>query len=401
MAWSEQRGPNSWRVRYEKDDGTLGSVNGFPKKKAADDYADSIKTDKRKGIWIDPSAGKLTLEEWSVDWLGALDVAANTESQYRSLLKHHILPRWGHTALSDITTSGVATWAKKVRARGYADATVSTMTKVLSMMLADATDDRLIPANPVRTRRRGQRRRTKRTERIWATPDQVVRVADNTAALVGPWAAALQITAAWTGARWGELCGLQRHNTHLDDAHVVIHPDNGALHEINGHFSLGPPKTAESARTITLPPFLVELLRHHLASHHSPFVFVTAENEHPRRSNFSRRAMRPAADGNQHLTDPTIPINPVKTGLTFHGFRHSHKTWLIEDNIPEIAQSRRLGHVLDDDIREAYSHSGPVLERRLIDALQQRWTTTITTTPINYLPSAWRAHTPPSLRVVS
>ncbi|MEV0084561.1 hypothetical protein [Saccharopolyspora sp. NPDC050642] len=42
------------------------------------------------------------------------------------------------------------------------------------------------------------------------------------------------VTAAWTGARWGELAGLQRHNTHLDDGHIVIDPDIGALHEING-----------------------------------------------------------------------------------------------------------------------------------------------------------------------
>ncbi|MCE7010046.1 hypothetical protein LWC34_45655 [Kibdelosporangium philippinense] len=67
------------------------------------------------------------------------------------------------------------------------------------------------------------------------------------------------MTAAWTGARWGELTGLQRINTHLDDGTIVIDPDIGALHEINGHLELGPPKTAESARTITLPPFLIDL----------------------------------------------------------------------------------------------------------------------------------------------
>ncbi|MBK0870236.1 tyrosine-type recombinase/integrase [Saccharopolyspora sp. HNM0986] len=393
MAWSEKHGKHSWRVRYSKDDGTLGSINGFPTKTSADNYADSIESDQRKGTWIDPSAGKITLEEWSVDWLEALDVAANTESQYRCLLKNHILPRWGQVALSDITNSSVTTWAKKTRARGYAEASVSTMTKVLSMMLADAADDHLIPANPIRTRQRGKRRRAKRTERLWATPDHVVRIADQAAALVGPWAAALLITAGWTGARWGELLGLQRHNTHLDDARLVIDPDIGALHEVDGRFSLGSPKTAESARTITLPPFLVELLRSHLASHDHPHVFVTRDDEHPRRSNFSRRAMRPATDGNHHLTDPAIRTQPVKPGLTFHGLRHSHKTWLIEDNIPEIAQARRLGHTLGDEIREIYSHLGPTVEPHLIDTLQQRWTNAITDNPTHHFPPNWLTHT--------
>ena len=30
--------------------------------------------------------------------------------------------------------------------------------------------------------------------------------------------------------------------------------------------------------------------------------------------------------------------------MHFHDLRHTHKTWLIEDDIPEIAQAKRLGH---------------------------------------------------------
>jgi len=40
------------------------------------------------------------------------------------------------------------------------------------------------------------------------------------------------------------------------------------LHEISEQpMYLGPPKTAESARTISLPPHVVDLLAHHLDSH--------------------------------------------------------------------------------------------------------------------------------------
>ncbi|NIH79662.1 hypothetical protein [Amycolatopsis viridis] len=52
---------------------------------------------------------------------------------------------------------------------------------------------------------------------MWATPEQVVAIAAQASALVGLWAGLLIITAAWTGARWGELIGLHRPNTHLDD----------------------------------------------------------------------------------------------------------------------------------------------------------------------------------------
>ncbi|GDY33592.1 tyrosine-type recombinase/integrase [Gandjariella thermophila] len=379
MAWAEKRGPHSWRVRYRKDDGGFGTITGFTSKKAAEAKADEIEADQRRGTFLDPDAGKLTLAEWSVTWFDALDVAATTTAQYRSLARNHILPRWGTTRLDAISGLAVHTWAKKLRADGYAVATVTTITKIMSMMLADAADERLIPANPIRPRRRGRRRHQPRTERLWATPEQALAIAAQAAALVGTWAAVLIITAAWTGARWGELAGLRRVHTHLDDGVIVIDPDTGALHEVDGRLELGPPKTAESARTITLPPFLVDLLRVHLDSHDHPHVFVTAEGELLRRSNFARRAMRPATDGNLHRTRPRVRVAPIVPGLVFHGFRHSHKTWMIADGIPDVAQARRLGHTIPDKIQDIYSHVAAEVETRLIDALQRRWTTALAT----------------------
>ena len=389
MAWAEKHG-KGWRVRYWKDDGTLGSISGFPTKTAADDHADTMESDQRRGTWIDPAAGKLSLAEWTVDWLDALDVSRNTETQYHSLLNNHILPRWGETSLAGITGIAVAAWAKKVRASGYAATTVQTMMKILSMLLADAADEKLIAANPIRPRRRGRRQRTKMRERMWATPEEALRIADNAALLLGPWAASLIATAAWTGARWGELTGLQRTNIHLDDGCFEIDPDIGALHEINGHFELGPPKTAESARTITLPPFLIDLLRVLLDSHDHPHAFVSAEGEYLRRSNFGRRAMRPAADGNLNRKAPPVWLQPVKPGLTFHGLRHSHKTWMIADGVPEIAQAARLGHTLEDKMQKVYSHIATEVEQRLLDGLQARWTKAVELTQTDIEIPGWR-----------
>jgi integrase len=245
------------------------------------------------------------------------------------------------------------------------------------MMLADAVQERLIPTNPVRAQRRGRRHHTRRRDIAWATPEQAVAIAVQAGELVGPWAAMLVITAAWTGARWGELTGLQRHNLHLDPAQghgrIVIDPRDGALHEVGAQMFLGPPKTAESARTITLPPFLVEALARHLRSHPHPHVFVTERHELLRRSNFARRALRPAADGNLSRPQPRAQTRPIVTGLTFHGLRHSHKTWMIADHIPDAAQARRLGHTLPDKISDVYSHIAPELDAHLLGRLQARW----------------------------
>ena len=163
--------------------------------------------------------------------------------------------------------------------------------------------------------------------------------------------------AASDGCRWGEIAGLQCDHVDLDRGTITIDPDIGALHESARQLWLGPPKTPASARTITLPPFLITKLRDHLASTHGPLVFTSPHGHPLRRSCFDRRVFRPAVDG-----DHRKATHPIRPGLTIHGLRHSHKTWLIADGIPEIAQAKRLGHHLANRLVEVYSHVAPEIE---------------------------------------
>ncbi|HWE89785.1 MAG TPA: hypothetical protein VG317_10025 [Pseudonocardiaceae bacterium] len=205
-----------------------------------------------------------------------MDVQIRTEENYRSLYRNHIQPQWGAAGLGDITGIAVATWAKGLRQGGYAPDTVTGITKLLSTMLADAADEHLIPGNPIRNRHRGRRNISRRTEVVWPTPEEALAVAAQAATLSNTSDGLLLLTAAWTGARWGELTGVQRPNLHLDDGLFIVDPRIGALHESSrAGVWLGPPKTATSARTVGLPPFLADLLRVHLAGHDNPIVFPT------------------------------------------------------------------------------------------------------------------------------
>jgi hypothetical protein len=133
-------------------------------------------------------------------------------------------------------------------------------------------------------------------------------------------------------------------------------------------------------------------------------VFLGPEGGHYRRSNYARRVFRPACDGSHPAaaggpgrlviadatTWPGIPVAawppaqphpgpgnsatgartsdvgyapprgrgiaaipasvpvaswlPIRPGLTPHELRHSHKTWMAEENTPEILAEQRLGH---------------------------------------------------------
>ena len=51
MAWVEQSGNHTWRVRYRRADNTIGAVNGFPTKAAATDHADTL-WGARSRAWV-------------------------------------------------------------------------------------------------------------------------------------------------------------------------------------------------------------------------------------------------------------------------------------------------------------------------------------------------------------
>ena len=85
--------------------------------------------------------------------------------------------------------------------------------------------------------------------------------------------------------------------------------------------------------------------------------------------------------------NPLLRLEPAKPGLTFHGLRHGHKTWMIADGVPEVVQARRLGHILGDRIQETYSHVAAEVETRLLDGLQDRWLKAVADSPLR---PAWR-----------
>ena len=380
MAWVEQCGNRSWRVRFRRDDGTIGAIRGFATKTAATEHANTLEADQREGRFLDPAAGKITLSEWSQDWLEALDVAIRTEDVYRSLLRRHILPRWGDHGLVDISGIKAAAWAKELRDRGYSATTVTAVTKLLSLLLADATEERLIAANPIRARRRGRRRTERRTERLWATPSEVLAIADNAARLpnAGPAAAVLIVTAAWTG----DPVGRDRR------AATPQHPPRPPRRDrLSGHRPAHGGDDRVQPRGRARPTQDRRVRPHH---HRCPRSWSrccadiwtrmgSGSCSSPPAGSRTATATSAAAPCARPWTAPcdraraTVQLAPVKPGLTFHGLRHGHKTWMIADGVPEVAQARRLGHILGDRIRETYSHVAAEVDTRLLAGLQDRW----------------------------
>jgi integrase len=360
MAWVEQRGTR-YRVRYRAPDGTVGTDSSHPTRAAALLRCKQVDIDQATDTYLDPAAGRITLTQWVDLWQDTHVAGPARMAAYRSHLRNHILPAFGQVPLTQINRHQIKVFVKDLKTR-LADSSVTSIMALLSMLLREAVADRRIGHNPCHNIRVTTSRPP---ERPHATPAEVNTIAGR----IGRFdEQVLVITAGYTGMRWGELTGLARANTHLGDGLIRIDPEVGALHELAGKLVLGPPKTADSARDVHLPPFLVQLLRQVLERHDHDQVFAGAHGGYLRRSNFNRRTWTPAVSG-----DPERGVPPVIAGMHFHDLRHTHKTWLIEDDIPEIAQAKRLGHRLPG-IRGVYSHVTPTMQQRITDALQARWT---------------------------
>ena len=112
---------------------------------------------------------------------------------------------------------------------------------------------------------------------------------------------------------------------------------------------------------------LIKLLLEHRADTDHEHVFTGVDGGLMRRTNFRRRVWLPAVNG--HKRRGWAPLFP---GLHFHDLRHTHKTWMIEDGVPEIAQCRRLGHRMDG-VRGRYSHVTQTMIDMLLEGMQRRW----------------------------
>jgi hypothetical protein len=73
----------------------MAPLTGFPTRKAAELKARELDLDRRRGDFVDPDAGSLTLTARADTWFDSLDIGPATLDQYRSLTRCHIQPRWG------------------------------------------------------------------------------------------------------------------------------------------------------------------------------------------------------------------------------------------------------------------------------------------------------------------
>lgn len=348
-----------FRVRVRMADRSLVTDSVFPLRRQAQDRAAEIDIAVRRGSSGYPRHPPVSLSAWAGMCAKSWLITPATRESYDGHLRRHILPALGELPLEVIDRAAVQEWIGRLR-EIMAPGSVHDVVKVLSLLMNAAVREGRIARNPCWQ----LNLRTISPERPHATAAQVIQVADR----MGFWIyQAAVVTAAYTGLRFGELAGLRRDCVDVERGWIYIDRQHGSLIEIGGRLLAGPPKTpAGAGRIITVPPFLSGLLALVLAAHDEPYVFVGSRRAVLRRNGFGRvwrKAVREVV---------ALPGNQMLRGLHFHDMRGTHKTWMLEDNIPLVAQYQRLGHKLKG-IEGVYGHNTPRMQQQITTSLQKRW----------------------------
>jgi integrase len=360
----DARGPDTWRLRWRVAGKRFSATFKGSKRDAQAELRRRLKA-ADDGQHIEPS--KITLREWADRWLALLErqvddapaparrkrglVNAKTLERYAELMRLHIIPTLGARRLQQITAPEIGALYVKLEAK-LSSSTVHAVHVVLGACLNAATRKGLLIANPA------QKADAPATGDDGAAgqvleQDELSRLLDG---FRGRALYSIVATAAFTGARRGELLALQWADFDLANKTLTI---RRALEETKAYGKrFKGPKTDRGIRTIAIDDNLVALLSAERDKHRRIIAGVgEAEAVDLSLVKLPESALIfPSAAGKQiDLTRPRHPeavtknfaTRAAKLGfseLRFHDLRGTHETMLLDAGVPVHVVAARCGH---------------------------------------------------------
>lgn len=285
-----------------------------------------------------------TLDQLAARHIDALSgITEGTRSSYRRLYARTWQPLIGQVRVDLLMRDDVSR-AVNTLAKRYADKSVANAHGLLAAMLAGAVADGLIRRSPASATRLPRSTSHRRVEARFLTQAEFASAVEHLPAHYWP----VLLMLAGTGMRWGELEALVVGD--VDATAATVRITKAVKYGVGSERAVGPPKTARSRRTVTLPPQLVDELRPLLDRPRSTPLFTSSDGQ-PIRHHAVYRAWKRAC--------ATAGVEPSPR---LHDLRHSHVAWLIAAGIPVPVIQARLGHESIKTTIDTYGHLLPDLQ---------------------------------------
>lgn len=244
-------GTKLYTVRYRTPDNRQSQKRGLKTKREAAAFASSVEVSKLRGEYIAPTLGRITVGELAGDWLARKE-QATAPSRYRMLesaWRVHVKPRWGSVSVADDDVDMVEGWVEQMVRAGGGATTVLRAHGVLSGILGAAVKTRRLAANPAKSIENLPRKAGKR--RVYLSADDVNRLAGEAGEH-----AALVLTLAYCGIRWGEAIALRVRDVEFLRRRLSVH-ENAV--QLGVDHAVGPTK-GRKARSVPVPGFVLDTL---------------------------------------------------------------------------------------------------------------------------------------------
>ena len=300
----------------------------FRTRKEAERFSAAERTDRSRGLWVDPRMSETKFEDWAGLWLGA-DPNKRPKSIVtdETIIRLHLNPTLGPRPLAAITPVDVQRLVS-MWSRECAPGSTRRRFATLRAILTAAVDAELLGRSPCR--------KTKLPEdspkpRHVVTPEELRALAS----AIGPDYRAMVYMGAVLGLRIGECLALRVGRLDLLRGTLAVAESVG---EIHGRLVYGEPKSAAGRRTMTMPAGLVPIVAAHLsrrsltAADADALVFASPNGGPGRPTNWRERQWTPATRA------------AGLDGLRFHDLRKTAATAMVTEGVDVRTAQARLGH---------------------------------------------------------
>jgi hypothetical protein len=121
----------------------------FDRKFDAQRWLDGVTSSVVTGTYVEPRLARVTVGEWGRRWLdGHAALKPSTRGRYESLMRVHIVPRWGTTPIRAVNVADVEDWLSAMIAAGLSASSVRQAYRVLSLILDHAVRPGRLARNP-------------------------------------------------------------------------------------------------------------------------------------------------------------------------------------------------------------------------------------------------------------
>lgn len=150
MAWIRQLESKKWaatvRLRNGGDQDRI--TDTFALKEQAENWARETEAADRRGEWIDPKLGQVTIGELWNRYGHARRLEKASRARDLSHWRTHVEPRWGRTRAGSILKPDITAWVVQLERGGVGAATIEAAIGVLRSILEISVEARLIRVNP-------------------------------------------------------------------------------------------------------------------------------------------------------------------------------------------------------------------------------------------------------------